>query len=139
MIVTAAEIVAYQPVRQLDLAAARATIESKLIAALLIAKHAAPILPQSGSITFTGGIATDRPAPGGTVVPAVNSALSGLARRLALELAPIRVDVIAPRWVLTPVWDEIAGENKHSVLDDMTSRLPTGRIGSPEDIGQTDT
>jgi NAD(P)-dependent dehydrogenase (short-subunit alcohol dehydrogenase family) len=137
VIVTAADISAYQPVRDLNLAAARATIESKLIAALLVAKHAAPVLPDNGSITFTGGIATDRPAPGGTVVAAVNSAMSGLARGLALELAPIRVNVIAPGWVLTPVWDTVAGANKHGILDGMAARLPAGRIGSPEDIGET--
>jgi NAD(P)-dependent dehydrogenase (short-subunit alcohol dehydrogenase family) len=136
VVLTAADIVAYQPVRELDLTAARATIDSKLIAGLLVAKHAAPVLPPNGSITFTGGIATDRPAPGGAVVATVNSALSGLARGLALELAPIRVNVIAPGWVPTPVWDKIAGDNKHAVLDGMARRLPTGRLGSPEDIGE---
>lgn len=136
VILTAADIVAYQPVRELDLTAARRTIESKLIAGLLVAKHAAASLRSGGSITFTGGIATDRPTPGGSVVAAVNSALSGLARGLALELAPIRVNVLSPGWVETPVWDKIAGANKHTVLSGMADRLPVGRIGEPEDIGE---
>jgi NAD(P)-dependent dehydrogenase (short-subunit alcohol dehydrogenase family) len=136
VVLTAADIVAYQPLRELDLDAARRTIDSKLIAALLVAKHAAATLRPGGSITFTGGIATDRPAPGGSVVAAVNSGLSGLARALALELAPIRVNVLAPGWVETPVWDKIAGANKHRMLEEMAQRLPVGRIGTPEDIGE---
>lgn len=136
VVLTAADIVAYQPVRELDLPAARGTIDSKLIAGLLVAKHAATVLPPTGSITFTGGIATERPVPGGSVVAAVNSALTGLARGLALELAPIRVNVLAPGWVETPIWDKIAGANKQQVLNGMAERLPSGRIGSPEDIGE---
>jgi NAD(P)-dependent dehydrogenase (short-subunit alcohol dehydrogenase family) len=136
VVVTAADIASYQKIRDMDLAVARQTIDSKLIAAVLVAKHAAAVLPATGSITLTGGIAADRPAPGGTLVAAINSGLIGLARGLALELGPVRVNVIAPGWVLTPVWDKIAGENKHAVLDGMAERLPPGRVGSPQDIGE---
>jgi NAD(P)-dependent dehydrogenase (short-subunit alcohol dehydrogenase family) len=136
VVVTAADITAYQPIRNLVLAEARKTIESKLLAALLIAKHASTALPADGSITFTGGIATDRPMPGGSVVAAVNSSLSGLVRALALELAPIRVNALAPGWVDTPVWEKIAGPRKDAMLADMAARLPVGRVGEPHDIGE---
>jgi NAD(P)-dependent dehydrogenase (short-subunit alcohol dehydrogenase family) len=135
VVVTAADITGYQPIRELVLADARATIESKLLAALLIAKHLPTAMPE-GSLTFTGGIATDRPMPGGAVVAAVNSSLSGLARALALELAPIRVNVLSPGWVDTPVWETIAGQRKDAMLAGMAERLPVGRVGEPEDIGE---
>jgi NAD(P)-dependent dehydrogenase (short-subunit alcohol dehydrogenase family) len=136
VVVTAADVAAYQPIRELVLADARRTIESKLLAALLIAKHASAALRADGSITFTGGIATDRPMPGGGVVAAVNSSLSGLVRALALELAPIRVNVLAPGWVDTPVWEKIAGPRKDTMLADMAARLPVGHVGEPDDIGE---
>jgi hypothetical protein len=75
---TAADIDAYQPIGELLSAGARKTIESKLLAALLLAKRVSTALPDDGSITFTRGMATDRPVPGDSVVAAVNSSLSGL-------------------------------------------------------------
>jgi NAD(P)-dependent dehydrogenase (short-subunit alcohol dehydrogenase family) len=136
VVVTAADIAGYHPVQELDLVAARRIIDSKLIGALLVARYAAPGLRPGGSITLTGGIAAERPAPGGSVVAAVNSALVGLTRALALDLAPIRVNVLAPGWVDTPFWDTMAGPRKFAMLDGMAARLPIGRIGRPEDIGQ---
>jgi NAD(P)-dependent dehydrogenase (short-subunit alcohol dehydrogenase family) len=136
VVVTAADIAGYQPLRELDLAAARRVIDSKLVGALLVARYAAPRLRPGGSITLTGGIAAERPVPGGSVVAAVNSALIGLTRALALELAPIRVNVLAPGWVDTPFWDTMAGPRKAAILDGMAARLPVGRIGRTEDIGQ---
>jgi len=121
---------------QLGLDAIRRTIDSKLVGAVLTTKYAAPHLRSGGSITFTGGIAADRPAAGGSIVAAVNSALVGLTHALALELAPIRVNLLAPGWVDTPVWETVAGANKRTMLDGMARRLPVGRIGTPTDIAQ---
>ncbi len=136
IIVTAADVAGYRLIDSMEIADARRLIDSKLIAALLIAKHAPTHLREGASITFTGGIATERPAPGGSVVAAVNSALTGLARALALELAPIRVNVLSPGWVDTPVWEKVAGPRKDAMLEDMARRLPVGRTGTPEDIGE---
>jgi len=123
---------AYQPIRQLDLEAARRVIDSKLVGALLVAKHAR--FREGGSLTLTAGIASERPAPNGSVVAAVNGALGALARALSLELAPTRVNVVSPGWVDTPVWDSIAGGAKNDVFAKMAARLPVGRVGRPEDI-----
>jgi len=127
---------AYQPVSTLDLTAARRLIDTKILGAALVAKHAAPTMPSAGSITFTSGIAAYRPAPGGSMVAAVNGALESLAAALAVELAPLRVNVVSPGWVDTPVWDAIAGDGKAARLGAMADRLPAGRIGAPEDIAQ---
>jgi NAD(P)-dependent dehydrogenase (short-subunit alcohol dehydrogenase family) len=71
---------------------------------------------------------------GGAVVAAVNGALGALARALALELAPTRVNVVSPGWVETPVWDTLMGERKEAAWEQMARRLPVGRIGSPSDL-----
>jgi NAD(P)-dependent dehydrogenase (short-subunit alcohol dehydrogenase family) len=137
MMVTAADIAGYQPIHALDLDAATRVIKSKLIGPLLIAKHARTAIPGNGSLTFTGGIASERPAPGGSVVAAVNGALIALTKAPALELAPVRVNALSPGWVEdTPVWDTIAGENKTTVLAQMAAKLPGGRVGRTSDIAR---
>jgi NAD(P)-dependent dehydrogenase (short-subunit alcohol dehydrogenase family) len=126
----------YQAIGSFDIEAARTIVDSKLIGALLLAKHGASVLAPGGSIALTSGIAAYRPAPGGSLVAAVNGALASLAYALAIELAPIRVNVISPGWVDTPIWDAIAGDNKTTRLAAMAERLPVGRVGTPHDIAQ---
>jgi NAD(P)-dependent dehydrogenase (short-subunit alcohol dehydrogenase family) len=102
---TAADIEgAYELLPSLDLKAAQRVVESKFYGPLLLAKHGAPKLSPKGSITFTSGIAAYRPSARGSVVAAVNAALEGLVRALAVELAPIRVNAVSPGWVDTPIW-----------------------------------
>jgi len=131
VVVTAATL-RYAPIRELALADARVTIDSKLIAAILVAKHARP----TGSFTFTTGVAADRPAPGGAMVAAVNGAINALARALALELAPVRVNTVSPGWIDTPMWDAIAGAGKAELFAKNAARLPAARIGRPDEIAQ---
>ncbi|MGQ9370622.1 SDR family oxidoreductase [Azospirillum sp. A39] len=135
IVTTAADIAgAYQLLPALDLAAVRRVVDSKLVGPLLLAKHGAPVLAPAGSITFTSGIAAYRPAPRGAAVAAVNGALASLAAALAVELGPIRVNVVSPGWVDTPIWAAVAGDAKDATLGAMAKRLPVGRIGTPGDV-----
>jgi NAD(P)-dependent dehydrogenase (short-subunit alcohol dehydrogenase family) len=132
---TAADIEgAYELLPALDVAAARKVVDSKFIGPLLLAKHGAARLAGKGSITFTSGIAAYRPAARGSVVAGVNGALESLAYALAIELAPIRVNVVSPGWVDTPIWKQVAGDEASARLNDMAKRLPVGRIGQAADI-----
>jgi NAD(P)-dependent dehydrogenase (short-subunit alcohol dehydrogenase family) len=132
---TAADIEgAYELLPSLELSAAQRVVESKFYGPLLLAKYGAPMLPDTGSITFTSGIAAYRPAARGSVVAAVNAALEGLVRALAVELAPIRVNAVSPGWVDTPIWTFVAGDQKGETLSAMAKRLPVGRVGQPNDI-----
>lgn len=132
---TAADISgAYELLPALELAAVQRVVESKFVGPLLLAKYGAPVLAASGSITFTSGVAAYRPAARGTVVAAINAALEGLVRALAVELAPQRVNAVSPGWVDTPIWASVAGDQKAERLQAMAQRLPVGRIGRPDDI-----
>ena len=132
---TAADIAgAYQLLPALELTAAQRVVESKLYGPLLLAKHGAPKLASTGSMTFVSGVAAYRPAARGSVVAAVNAALEGLVRALAVELAPIRVNAVSPGWVDTTIWAQVAGDRKEATLAAMAERLPVGRTGQPDDI-----
>ncbi len=132
---TAADIEgAYELLPAIDLKAAQRVMDSKVYGPLLLAKYGAPMLPAWGSITFTSGIAAYRPSARGSVVAAVNAALEGLVRALAVELAPIRVNAVSPGWVDTPIWAHVAGDEKEERLSAMAKRLPVGRVGRPDDI-----
>ncbi|PDT03427.1 short chain dehydrogenase [Rhizobium chutanense] len=132
---TAADIEgAYQFLPSIELAAAQRVVESKFYGPLLLAKYGAARLPPSGSITFTSGVAAYRPAARGSVVAAVNAALEGLVRALAVELAPIRINAVSPGWVDTPIWNFVAGDARQATLEAMAQRLLAGRVGQPEDI-----
>ncbi|MER9404102.1 SDR family oxidoreductase [Mesorhizobium caraganae] len=132
---TAADIEgAYELLPSVDLKAAQRVVESKFYGPLLLAKHGALKLSANGSLTFTSGIAAYRPTARGSVVAAVNAALEGLVRALAVELAPIRVNAVSPGWVDTPIWHFVAGDKKDETLDAMAKRLPVGRVGQPDDI-----
>ncbi|MFB6721501.1 SDR family oxidoreductase [Kribbella sp. NPDC056345] len=137
VVTTAADIRgAYQPIREYDVNSARPAIGSKLLGPLLLAKHAAPVLEPGGSITFTSGIAAYRPGPGASLLAALNGALASLAAALAVELAPLRVNVVSPGWVDTPIWQDVAGDAAPATLAAMAARLPAGRIGRTQDIAE---
>lgn len=135
VICTAADIRgAYELLPQLPLDALDRAIRSKVIAPILLAKHGAPRMPAHGSITLTSGIAAYRPRPKGVAVAAINAALEGVVRAMAVELAPLRINAVSPGWVRTPIWNDVAGADSESLLASMAERLPVGRVGSGDDI-----
>jgi NAD(P)-dependent dehydrogenase (short-subunit alcohol dehydrogenase family) len=123
------------PIADTDRDLVRHFIDDKLIGAFMLAKHAVRTLRRGGSMTFTSGINKDRPpVPGGAVVSAIAGSFSYMARALSLELAPTRVNVVSPGWVDTPLFNELAGEAKLSLLESLAARLPAGRVAASADI-----
>jgi NAD(P)-dependent dehydrogenase (short-subunit alcohol dehydrogenase family) len=114
-------------------ATAKAIVDTKLIGAWLVGKYAAGRV--TGSITYTSGINAYRPNGANTIMAAANGALASLASGLAIELAPVRVNVISPGWVDTSIWDQL-GMDKKAAFADLAERLPARRIGDPDDIAQ---
>jgi NAD(P)-dependent dehydrogenase (short-subunit alcohol dehydrogenase family) len=93
----------YRPVRVRD--GRRADLDDlftvKYWGQFLVAKHAAEQLAANGSITLTSGVLSHRPAEGFAALASVNAGVEALARTLALELAPRRVNVVCPGFVDT--------------------------------------
>jgi NAD(P)-dependent dehydrogenase (short-subunit alcohol dehydrogenase family) len=110
--------------------------QTKAIAAILLAKHFAPIMPPEGSFVFTSGATGRRPAAGMTAVAATNAALDAVTRGLAVELAPRRFNTVAPGTIDTGAYDALGEHQKAALLDQIRTSTPAGRIGRPEDAAQ---
>ncbi|MEV6195629.1 SDR family oxidoreductase [Streptomyces sp. NPDC051920] len=134
VVVTAADATGvYGRSAEVATATARSVVDTKLLGAWLVGKHAAGRV--TGSITYTSGINAYRPNGSNTIMAAANGALASLAYGLAIELAPVRVNVVSPGWVDTPIWDQLAMD-KRAAFTDLAARLPARRVGTPDDIAQ---
>lgn len=132
--VTAADATGvYGRTTEVATATAKAIVDTKVLGAWLVGKHAAERV--TGSITYTSGINAYRPNGSNTIMAAANGALASLAYGLAIELAPVRVNVISPGWVDTPIWDQLSTD-KQAAFAEMAERLPARRIGTTDDIAQ---
>jgi NAD(P)-dependent dehydrogenase (short-subunit alcohol dehydrogenase family) len=67
---------------------------------------------------------------------AINAALEALARGLALELAPVRVNTVSPGLIETPLWSKMEASARNTMFESAAGRLPVRRVGQPEDIAQ---
>ncbi len=135
LVLTAAEL-SYGPFLELPLEQARAVMESKFWGYYLAVRALAPAIAPTGSITLFSGLAAVRPAPGTVMVTAVNAAVEGLTRSLAVELAPVRVNAVSPGVVATPVWSYLSKEEQAGMFDQLGQSLPVGRVGRPEDVAR---
>jgi NAD(P)-dependent dehydrogenase (short-subunit alcohol dehydrogenase family) len=122
------------PVRQLPLKDAYAAMDSKFWGAYRVAR-AARIAP-GGSLTFVSGFLSVRPSKSSVLQGAINAALESLARGLALELSPIRVNTVSPGMIDTPLWSKLPADSRQAMFDGAAQRLPAGRVGQPDDIAQ---
>lgn len=133
LISTAASLT-FAPVLSVTNEQIQSMLASKFWGPFFAAKYAAPNLAKDGSITFLSGLAAYRPAPGATIVAALNAALEGFAMGLALELKPVRVNVISPGVIDTPTWDFLPAGDRRALFDSVASQLPVGRVGHAEDV-----
>jgi NAD(P)-dependent dehydrogenase (short-subunit alcohol dehydrogenase family) len=107
----------------------------KIVAFAEIVSKALPRLKPSSSIVLFGGAAKARPYPGSTMVTIVNSGMIGMARTLAIELAPIRVNGISPGLVEdSPRWRKRIQEGAGPAVEAARARTPTRRLPTTEDI-----
>lgn len=120
------------PVRELPLDQAHAALESKFWGTYRIARAAS--LNQSGSLTFVSGFLADRPSASSVLQGAINAALEGLARGLALELAPVRVNAVSPGMIDTPLWHGMDEAKRNRTFEAVADALPVGRVGQAQDI-----
>ena len=135
-LVTSAANFAVAPFLTMPLDKAKNFFDGKFWGQYLAAKHGAPHMRPGGSITFFCGTASQRPFAHFAAGSAINAAIEGLTRALALELAPLRVNAIAPGTIATPVWDTVPEKERLLQFEETAKRLPVKRIGTAEDISE---
>lgn len=123
------------PILEQDLASAQRLVTSKLFGSWLAARWAAPRIPALGSITFLTGGAAVKPKRGTALVSATFAAIETLARGLAIELAPIRVNVLRPGYTDSEMWSFLDSQAKDELFDKVRRLMPVGRIGTTADLG----
>jgi NAD(P)-dependent dehydrogenase (short-subunit alcohol dehydrogenase family) len=133
VVVTAAQLRS-GPFKTVSMDDARATMESKFWGAWRVARSAE--IRAGGSLTLVSGFLSIRPRPGAAIVGAANGALESLARSLALELAPVRVNAVSPGIIDTPIRSSMPEAARRDMLAKTAASLPVGRVGVADDIAR---
>jgi NAD(P)-dependent dehydrogenase (short-subunit alcohol dehydrogenase family) len=133
VVVTAAQL-RTGPFKTVAMADVRATMESKFWGAWRVAREAE--FRPGGSLTLVSGFLSVRPRPNSAIVGAANGALESLARSLALELAPVRVNAVSPGIIDTPIRAAMPEEARRDMLAKTAAALPVGRVGVGEDVAR---
>ena len=105
-----------------------------LLQALYVARYASSKVRPGGTLIFLGGTGARRPAVGLSIASAMTAAFPALIASLALEIAPVRVNLIAPGFVDTPLSAELLGDQLERRRNQLRSTLPIGRVIGPADV-----
>jgi NAD(P)-dependent dehydrogenase (short-subunit alcohol dehydrogenase family) len=114
----------------------RAFLELRVVRALEAVRLAVPHLRAHGSVTLTSGTAAYRGGAGWFLGSAASGAIISAARSLAVELAPIRVNVVAPGVVRSPLWTGLPEADREAMFESVGAGLPLGRVAEVEDVAK---
>ena len=131
--VTAAELRS-GPFKIVPMEDVRATMESKFWGSWRVARSAE--IRKGGSLTLVSGFLSIRPRPNAAIVGAANGAIESLARSLALELAPVRVNAVSPGIIDTPIRAAMPEAARKEMLAKAAASLPVRRVGLGEDVAR---
>lgn len=124
----------YAPLIEMDFDEVRRDLESHLVLPMLVARHAVGRVRPGGSLLFMGGTGGRRTAPGLSLIAALTAAGPALTKNLALEIAPIRVNLIAAGFVDTPLSATLLGDQLDARREQLREALPIQRVVGPGDI-----
>ncbi len=124
----------YGRLLDMDFDQARRALGAHPLLMLEVARNAAHKVRPGGTLVFMGGTGGRRPSIGLGIVPAVTAALPALTASLALELAPVRVNLIAAGFVDTPLSASLLGDELESRRNQLRATLPIQRVVGPADV-----
>ena len=124
----------YGRLLDMDFEQARRALDTHLLLTLQVARNAAHKVRPGGTLLFMGGTGGRRPGIGLGIVPTVTAALPALTASLALELAPVRVNLIAAGFVDTPLSASLLGDELENRRNQLRATLPIRRVVGPEDV-----
>jgi len=124
----------YWPVMEIDWEQARLAVSEHILLALWVARNAAGKVRPGGTLLFMGGTGARRAARGLALVSAATAAMPAFVAGLALDLAPVRVNLIAAGFVDTPLSASLLGNDLDARRDHLRSTLPIRRVVGPADV-----
>ena len=124
----------YKPPLEMDTEEARVALSEHMALALAVARNAAAKVRPGGTLLLIGGTGGRRIRPGSEIVSAVTAAMPALTASLALDLAPVRVNLIAPGFVDTGLSASILGDDLDKRREQLRATLPIGRVVGPADV-----
>lgn len=136
LVYTAGENLTLGPIAETEIEVARLFWGVRYWGAFAAVKHAAPHLRAGGSIVLTSGLAGARPHPGWSVASSICGAIEGFTRALAVELAPVRVNAVAPGVVVSPLWGAMTDADRQALYADMDRTLPVRHVGQVEEVAE---
>jgi len=136
MVYTAGESLQLGNIGDVALETARQFFNVRYWGAFAAVKYGAPHINDGGSISLTSGLASMRPGAGWSLGASICSAMEGFSRAMAVELAPLRVNVVCPGLVKTNLWNSFTEEARENLFTSIGNGLPVKRIGEAADIAQ---
>jgi NAD(P)-dependent dehydrogenase (short-subunit alcohol dehydrogenase family) len=124
----------YSSLADMDFARARREVADRLVMPLAVGRAAAPKMRPGGSLAFMGGTGGRSSGVGMTLLSALSVGLQAMVASLALEVAPVRVNVIAAGFVDTPLSAALLGDDLDARRAELRSTLPIGRVVGPDDV-----
>jgi NAD(P)-dependent dehydrogenase (short-subunit alcohol dehydrogenase family) len=134
LVFTAGDAIRQSAIPDTDLDVAKGFFGLRFWGAVAAAKYGSEFIRQGGSIVLTSSTVPRRPLAGWAIGAAISSAVEGLAMALAVELAPVRVNVVAPGIVRTPLWNWLPEEQREAFFKTRGAGFPVGRVGEPADV-----
>ncbi|MEU6773616.1 SDR family oxidoreductase [Streptomyces sp. NPDC046759] len=125
---------AYGRLLDMDSEQARRAISAHMVLALDVARHAVTTVRPGGTLLLLGGTGARRLRAGLGTAPAATAAMPVFTAGLALELAPVRVNLIAAGFVDTPLSARLLGDHLEARREELRATLPIGRVVVPEDV-----
>jgi len=123
----------FTAVTQADL---RSGFEGKFFVHFSLAQDSLRHLSSAGSITFVSAISARAANPGTAGLAAINSAIEGMVKPLAVELSPRRVNAVSPGVIDTPWWNWMQEDQKRAAFARFAAATPVGRVGTPQDVAE---
>jgi NAD(P)-dependent dehydrogenase (short-subunit alcohol dehydrogenase family) len=136
LVFTAGDTLQLHALADTDLKQARRAFELRYWSALATVKYGSPQIRKGGSIVLTTGIAGRRPRSEWVIAASVCGTIEAVTRALAIELAPIRVNAVCPGLVRTNLWQNMDSSEREQLFENVSKRLPVGRVGEAHDIAQ---
>jgi len=134
LVYTAGESLTVGAVTTMTDEVAKKRFDVRFWGAFFSAKYGAPNIRSGGSIVFTSGTAGRRPRPGWAMAASGCSAIEGLTRGLAVDLAPIRVNLVCPGAVVTPLWDSLPEQARKQLFENAAAHLPVRHIADADEV-----